>query len=282
MVQLIPQCRSLPGSMGRLMLLSALFTAVLSFTQPNAIATHSRHSPSTTTSLLAQQPNTNNDNNNSRRSLLQKSAALSITSLLTAAIITTPIPILSAAHAKNPKSRTEGYAIQHSEAEWSAMLSSMQYFVLRQGGTESPYSSILEGEERPGTYACAGCGTPLFNANQKFHSGTGWPSYASPVMSSSEDKSSVSNVEMEDMSRIQYQLAGAEVRCRSCGGHLGDVFADGFLFPGTPALISGKRYCVDGAALVFVPKEQRGGEAELEIVSGDLPPKDGGRRVFQG
>lgn len=93
---------------------------------------------------------------------------------------------------------------------------------------------------------------------------------------------------MEQMSKIQYQLAGAEVRCHTCGGHLGDVFADGFLFPGTPAFVSGKRYCIDGAALLFVPKEQKKGmgDGELEMVRGDMPPKraEGGGRgpVFPG
>ena len=179
----------------------------------------------------------------------------------------------------NGKSRTQGYAIQHTEAEWSDILSSTQYFILRQGGTESPNSSILEGEERAGLYVCGGCGTPLFDAKEKFHSGTGWPSFASPVMSTSNP--SISNVEMEEMSQIQYKLAGAEVRCQTCGGHLGDVFADGFLFPGTPAFVTGKRYCIDGGALLFVPKEQKGG-GELEMVRGDMPPKNGGRAVFPG
>mmetsp|Transcript_23084 Transcript_23084/g.41207 ORF Transcript_23084/g.41207 Transcript_23084/m.41207 type:complete len:187 (-) Transcript_23084:51-611(-) len=182
------------------------------------------------------------------------------------------------------KSRTQGYAIQKSESEWSTVLTETQYFVLRNGGTESPYSSILEGEERDGVYACAGCGTPLFEGKEKFHSGTGWPSFASPVMNS-KDKS-VSNVEMEGVSKIQFQLAGAEVRCQTCGGHLGDVFADGFLFPGTPAFASGKRYCVDGGALLFVPKDQKNGgdDGELEMVQGDLPPRGGSKRgpVFPG
>jgi len=134
-------------------------------------------------------------------------------------------------------------------------------------------------------YVCAGCGTPLFDSKEKFHSGTGWPSFAGPVMSSKEKE--VSNVEMEGVSKIQFQLAGAEVRCQTCGGHLGDAFADGFLFPGTPAFVSGKRYCIDGAALLFVPKDQKnigsGGDGELEMIRGDLPPR-GGRRgpVFPG
>lgn len=79
------------------------------------------------------------------------------------------------ANARSTKSRTAGYEVQHTEAEWSQLLSPQQNFILRQGGTESPYSSILEGEDRTGLFVCAGCGTPLFNSKEKFHSGTGWP-----------------------------------------------------------------------------------------------------------
>jgi len=215
----------------------------------------------------------------SRREALRKSLGVGSFLATSAALSTlaTPLPVLSSASARNFKSRTEGYAIQRTESEWSDLLTPTQYFILRNGGTESPYSSILEGEERVGTYVCAGCGTPLFDAKEKFHSGTGWPSFASPVMNNESPR--VSNVEMEGVSQIQYQLAGAEVRCQTCGGHLGDVFADGFLFPGTPAFVTGKRYCIDGAALLFVPREQKGGsDGELEMVRGDLPPKNGGGR----
>ena len=97
-------------------------------------------------------------------------------------------------------------------------------------------------------------------------------SYAAPIQS---------NVEMEDVSTFQFQLAGAEVRCHTCGGHLGDVFADGFLFPGTPAFVTGKRYCIDGGALLFVPNVQNG-DGDLEFVRGDLPPEKATRPVFQG
>ena len=79
------------------------------------------------------------------------------------------------ANARSTKSRTAGYEVQRTEAEWSQLLSPQQNFILRQGGTESPYSSILEGEDRTGLFVCAGCGTPLFNSKEKFHSGTGWP-----------------------------------------------------------------------------------------------------------
>ena len=98
-------------------------------------------------------------------------------------------------------------------------------------------------------------------------------------MSSIDPK--ISNVEMEDVSTFQYQLAGAEVRCQKCGGHLGDVFADGFLFQNTPAAVSGKRYCIDGGALVFAPKEQASKE-QLEVLRGDLPPPKSKKPVFLG
>jgi peptide-methionine (R)-S-oxide reductase len=169
------------------------------------------------------------------------------------------LPITShPAIAMNNKSRSKGYAVQKTDAEWRAILSPTQYDILRLGGTERPYSSILEGEKRAGTFVCAGCGTPLFASDQKFKSGTGWPSFARGL----------DGVEVEDVSQVTANLVGAELRCGTCGGHLGDVFADGFLFPGTPAFTSGKRYCIDGAALVFEPAN---GDSS---VRGDLsPPK---------
>jgi peptide-methionine (R)-S-oxide reductase len=158
----------------------------------------------------------------------------------------------------NYKSRSKGYAVLKTDTEWSSILSPTQYDILRNGATERPNSSILEGEELAGIYVCAGCGTKLFDSKEKFHSGTGWPSFARALPS----------VEVENISQIQANLAGAELRCGTCGGHLGDVFTDGFLFVGTPAFTSGKRYCIDGAALVFQPSN---GDPD---VSGDQsPPK---------
>jgi peptide-methionine (R)-S-oxide reductase len=159
------------------------------------------------------------------------------------------------------KSRTDGYAIQKTEAEWKDALSPMQYFVLREGGTERPYDSVLEGEDRPGTFACAGCGTPLFESKDKFHSGTGWPSFARALDPGVE----IQNV--DPVSR-RLLLLGAELRCRTCGGHLGDVFSDGFLFVGTEAEKTGQRFCIDGAALVFDPAVKQG-EEPLPPVRGD-------------
>ncbi|CAB9526525.1 Peptide methionine sulfoxide reductase MsrB [Seminavis robusta] len=173
----------------------------------------------------------------SRRRLLSSSSA----AMLAVGTIMTP----STAMAGNSKSRTDGYTVQKSESEWESQLSDMQYYVLRRGGTESPNYSILEGEDRSGIFSCAGCGTDLFASQEKFHSGTGWPSFARALP----------GVEVEAVNAVTANLVGAELRCKTCGGHLGDVFSDGFLFVGTPAFVSGKRYCIDGAALNFTPAQ---------------------------
>ena len=155
------------------------------------------------------------------------------------------------------KSRTKGYTVQKTDEEWKSQLTPRQYDILRNGGTERPYSSILEAEERPGVYSCAGCGTHLFDSKEKFHSGTGWPSFATGL----------EGVEVEKVNFVQSNLAGAEIRCATCGGHLGDVFSDGFLFVGTPAFVSGKRFCVDGAALTF-----RSSDGD-EVIGDQVPPR---------
>ena len=101
-----------------------------------------------------------------RRNLL---ASASTVALLTAA--TQPARAYN-----NQRSRSEGYAVKKTEAEWQSILTPMQFNILREGGTERPYYSILESEDRPGIFSCAGCGTDLFERSQKFHSGTGWVS----------------------------------------------------------------------------------------------------------
>ncbi|GAX26912.1 peptide-methionine (R)-S-oxide reductase [Fistulifera solaris] len=156
--------------------------------------------------------------------------------VLTAALFSWTRPVWA-----GTRSRTDGYSVQKSEEAWKKQLSEMQYFVLRQGGTERPGYSILVKEKRSGVYKCAGCGAELFASGDKFASGTGWPSFARGLM----------GVETEIVDPITAKLSGAELRCKTCGGHLGDVFQDGFLFVGTEAFKTGKRYCIDGAALVF-------------------------------
>jgi peptide-methionine (R)-S-oxide reductase len=122
-----------------------------------------------------------------------------------------------------------------SDAQWRARLTPEQYAVLREHATEPPWSSPLEKEDRPGTYACAGCDLPLFSSATKFHSGTGWPSFWQPLPDAVATSVDTSWMETR-----------TEVHCRRCGGHLGHVFDDG-----PPP--TGLRYCINGVALVFHP-----------------------------
>jgi peptide-methionine (R)-S-oxide reductase len=128
-----------------------------------------------------------------------------------------------------------GDQITHSDAEWRKMLTADQYAVLRQEGTERPFTSPLLHEERAGTFACAGCDLPLFSSKTKFDSGTGWPSFWAPLdnaISTAEDKS--------------FGMTRTAVMCRRCVGHLGHVFDDG-------PKPTGLRYCMNGLALKFNP-----------------------------
>ena len=129
--------------------------------------------------------------------------------------------------------RAETFEITLTEAEWRAKLSDLQYRVLREEDTERAGSSPLDAERRPGTFACAGCALPLFSSEAKFDSGTGWPSFFQPLANATGTRSDPG-------------IFGdrTEVHCARCGGHLGHVFDDG-----PPP--TGKRYCMNGAALVF-------------------------------
>ena len=144
--------------------------------------------------------------------------------------------IASAGFLQIPVARSAGEErVVHSDAEWRALLTAEQYAVLRKEGTERPFTSPLLHEERRGTFACAGCGLPLFSSSTKFDSGTGWPSFWAPLDGAVNIK--------EDRSFMMIRTA---VTCRRCDGHLGHVFDDG-------PKPTGLRYCMNGVALTFNP-----------------------------
>ena len=132
-------------------------------------------------------------------------------------------------------SRDRDFPVTRSEAEWKAALTPQQYQVLRKHGTERAGTSPLNAEKRAGTFACAGCGAPLFDAATKYESGSGWPSFTAPkdgAVGTSKDRS--------------FFMTRTEVHCARCGGHLGHVFPDG-------PQPTGLRYCMNGAAMSFEP-----------------------------
>jgi peptide-methionine (R)-S-oxide reductase len=130
---------------------------------------------------------------------------------------------------------TKSYPVSHTDEEWRRILTPEQYDVLRGHGTERPGSCALLAEKRPGVFSCVGCGQPLFRGGAKFESGTGWPSFNTPLPGSVETS--------EDRS---YGMLRTEAHCSQCGGHLGHVFPDG-----PPP--TGLRYCMNGVALAFTP-----------------------------
>ena len=127
--------------------------------------------------------------------------------------------------------------IEKTDAEWRAELTPEQYRVLREGGTEPPFSGELLDTKDDGQFLCAACGEPLFASGDKYDSGSGWPSFTAPM---SDDNIDEQRDESHGMTRT-------EVRCARCEGHLGHVFPDG---PGPEGL----RYCINSAALDFEKK----------------------------
>ncbi len=130
----------------------------------------------------------------------------------------------------------ERFEIMKTEAEWKQVLTPDQFNVLRKHGTERSGTSPLDKSYAAGFYNCAGCDLPLFSSDTKFDSGTGWPSFFQPL-----DKAIGTSVDKRLFS------TRTEVHCSRCGGHLGHVFEDG-------PKPTGRRYCMNGVALKFVPK----------------------------
>ena len=125
------------------------------------------------------------------------------------------------------------FPVEHTDAEWQAMLTPEQYRVLRKHGTERAGASPLDREKRTGTFLCAGCEQQLFASGDKFDSGTGWPSFVRPLEGAVDTQ----------VDRSLF-MSRTEVHCSRCGGHLGHVFEDG-------PQPTGLRYCMNGAAMTF-------------------------------
>ena len=134
------------------------------------------------------------------------------------------------------RAEAKSFPVSMSEAQWRSKLTKSEFYVLRQEGTERPYSSPLNEEKRAGVFVCAGCGNALYSSKTKYDSGTGWPSFWAPI-----DKGAVGT--SRDF-KLGYPRT--EVHCADCGGHLGHIFSDG-------PRPTGKRHCINGVAMDFRP-----------------------------
>src|SRR5215212_4024750 len=142
----------------------------------------------------------------------------------------------SAPRARNTVGPTERGSVmtkvQKTEAEWRAELGPEEYHVLREKGTEAPFSGEYDHVFDPGTYRCAGCGAELFQSDAKYDSGCGWPAFSAPA----------SGEAIDEETDTTFGMMRTEVMCSNCGGHLGHVFPDG-------PRPTGLRYCINSAAL---------------------------------
>ena len=129
------------------------------------------------------------------------------------------------------------HTIQKTPDQWKAELASNEFYVLREKGTERPFTGEYNENKKHGVYECQGCGLPLFSSKTKFESGTGWPSFYAPI----------DQTHVEEISDRSHGMTRVEVVCHRCGGHLGHVFDDG-----PPP--TGLRYCMNSVSLDFKEK----------------------------
>jgi len=135
-------------------------------------------------------------------------------------------------------SEEKKYSVEKTDAEWQAQLSQEEYRVLRQKGTERPFTGALNDHYEDGLYKCKGCGTPLFESDSKFNAGCGWPSFSSEL----------DGEPVEKHLDKTHGMIRTEILCKKCGGHLGHVFNDG-------PTETGLRYCVNAASIDFDGKD---------------------------
>ena len=129
----------------------------------------------------------------------------------------------------------KNYTVEKTDKEWKEELPKMSYMVLRKAATEYPFTGKYNNHKDEGTYLCAGCNSPLYKSDNKYESNCGWPSF---------DRSIKSSIEYDTDYKLGY--ARTELKCSKCGGHLGHVFNDG------PKDTTGKRHCINSAALKFI------------------------------